>query len=54
MGLDGDQTDAVLDFIEENAGRFYGLSLRLVTQVAELMVADPANWQDDVALVKFR
>lgn len=54
MGLDPDQTEAVLGFIADHRDRFYGLSLRLVAQVAELMVADPANWQDDVALVKFR
>jgi hypothetical protein len=54
LDLDAEQTTEVLDFIADHRDRFYGLSLRLVTQVAELMQADPDNWQEDVALVKFK
>ncbi len=53
-GLTDDQTAEVLDFIADNAARFHGLSLRLVSQIAELMQADPMNWREDVALVKFK
>lgn len=53
-GLTDDETAEVLDFIAENAGRFHTLSLRLVSQVAELMQADPSNWRDDVRSFKMR
>ena len=53
-GLTDDETSEVLDFIAENAGRFHALSLRLVSQVAELMQADPSNWQDDVRSFKMK
>lgn len=53
-GLSDDETSEVLDFIAENAGRFHTLSLRLVSQVAELMQADPLNWRDDVRSFKMK
>ena len=53
-GLTDDETSEVLGFIAENAGRFHTLSLRLVSQVAELMQADPSNWRDDVRSFKMR
>lgn len=53
-GLTDDETSEVLGFIAENAGRFHTLSLRLVSQAAELMQADPSNWRDDVRSFKMR
>lgn len=54
LGLDDEETMEVLDFIAENASRFHTLSLRLVSQIAELMQADPLNWQDDVRSFKMK
>lgn len=54
QGLTEDQAHEVMDFILSNKDRFYGLSLRLVLQVASCLKADPINWQDDVTATKMR
>ncbi len=53
-GLSADETSEVLGFIAEHASQFHTLSLRLVSQVAELMQADPLNWRDDVRSFKMK
>lgn len=53
-GLTEEQSDELLDFITDNQDRFYGLSLRLVGQIAICMRADPSNWQNDVVATKMR
>jgi hypothetical protein len=54
MGLTQDQAVDVMDFITENASRFYGLSLRLAMQIATCILLDEASWQDDVEATKMR
>lgn len=54
MGCTAEQRAEVLDFIEENQTRFYNLSLRLVRQVAQCLLADPEDWKGDVEATKMR
>lgn len=53
-GLTEEQAHEVYDFIVENQGRFYGLSLRLVGQIAICFKADPTTWRDDIEATKCR
>lgn len=53
-GLSEDQADEVMVFILAHVDRFYGLSLRLVHQIAICIKADPENWQEDVRATKMR
>ncbi len=53
-GLDEDQIEELLEYVEENKKRFYHLSLRLVHQIALCRLADPENWRDDIEMTKMR
>ena len=53
-GLDDEQAQEVFEFIVENRSSFYGLSLRLVGQVADAYVSDPDTWKDDIEATKMR
>lgn len=53
-GMTPEQAQEVFDFIVENRERFYGLSLRLVGQIAICFKADPDTWRDDVEATKMR
>ena len=53
-GLTEEQEQELLDFVAENRDRFYNLSLRLVGQIADCMLADPEGWIDDVTATKMR
>ena len=53
-GLDEEQIDELLEYVEENRKRFYHLSLRLVHQIALCRLADPENWRDDIEMTKMR
>jgi hypothetical protein len=53
-GLTQEQAVEVMDFVEENASRFYSLSLRLVHQIGICFLADEENWKDDVLATKMR
>jgi len=53
-GLDEEQEQELLDFVTEHRDRFYNLSLRLVGQIADCMLADPEGWMDDVVATKMR
>lgn len=54
LGLDDEQAEEVFEFIVNNRDRFYGLSLRLVGQVAFCYSRDPDTWRDDVEATKMR
>lgn len=54
MGLTYNQAEEVMDFIIQNANRFYGLSLRLAMQIAQCILLDEDNWQDDVIATKMK
>lgn len=53
-GLDDEAAEEVFEFILQNKNRFYGLSLRLVGQIAFCYQADPDTWKDDVEATKMR
>ena len=53
-GLTEEQGDELLDFVTDNQDKFYGLSLRLVSQIAICMRSDPDNWKNDVEATKMR
>lgn len=52
--LPEEQGDELLDFVTDNQEKFYGLSLRLVGQIALCMRADPDHWKKDVQATKMR
>jgi hypothetical protein len=52
--LDDDQVEEIMDYVRENKGRFYHLSLRLVHQIALCYKADQENWKADVEMTKMR
>jgi hypothetical protein len=54
MGLETEQASMLLDYIDENKKRFYNLSLRLVTSVAQAFLADPERWQDDIEATRMK
>jgi hypothetical protein len=53
-GLSEAEADEVMQFLVDNSDRFYGLSLRLVGQIAECYLEDRENWKDDVIATKMR
>lgn len=53
-GLTEEQATEVMDFVADNADRFYGLSLRLVYQMGICLLADEENWKDDIEATKMR
>lgn len=53
-GLDDIEAMEVFTFIVDNKDRFYGLSLRLVGQIAFCYKSDPETWEDDVEATKMR
>lgn len=53
-GLDETEAQLLMDFIRENAPRFYTLSIRVALQVAACYMMDPDNWEDDVRATKMR
>lgn len=53
-GLDDEQAEEIFEFIVQNKDRFYGLSLRLVGQIAFCYMADPDTWKVDVEATKMR
>ena len=54
LGLDELDALEVYAFIDENRDSFYGLSLRLVSQIAQCFKAEPDMWKDDVVATKMR
>jgi DNA polymerase III delta prime subunit len=54
FGLTAEQSDEVVQFVEDNKERFYNLSLRLCGQIAICMKADPDGWREDVEATKMR
>lgn len=53
-GLDEEEALEIFEFIVENKNRFYGLSLRLVGQIAFCYQVDPETWKTDVEATKMR
>lgn len=53
-GLTPEQAKEIVDYVEQNAPRFYGLSLRLIHQIAICYKEDPRNWKEDVECTKMR
>lgn len=54
MGLTEEEAQEIMDFVIEYQERFYGLSLRLVGQIATCYKADKENWRDDIEATKMR
>lgn len=54
QGLTEEEAHELMNFILENRDNFYGLSLRLVLQVAACYKEDKENWRDDVTATKMR
>lgn len=53
-GLTEEQAMEVFTFVDDNRDRFYGLSLRLLHQMAICFLADEENWKDDIEATKMR
>ncbi len=53
-GLTPEQADEVMQFVVDNASNFYGLSIRLIMQIAYCYLDDPDNWKFDVEATKMR
>ena len=53
-GLDETEAEMLMEFIRENAAKFYTLSLRVALQVVACYMMDHENWQDDVRATKMR
>lgn len=54
QGLTRGQAEEVFSFVEANADRFYGLSIRLLIQAAAARLHDPDHWRDDLSAMKMR
>lgn len=52
--LTADQSNEILNFIDENQKRFYNLSIRLAEQLAVDMKNDPKGWKRDAEATKMR
>ena len=52
-GLDEDEQDTLMEFIETNAGRFRELSLRMVEKCATIFNIDP-DWRKLIKATCFR
>jgi hypothetical protein len=44
--FDQDTEDEIIDFIDINKNALRGMSLRMVTKIADLRAAMPGNWRD--------
>lgn len=53
-GLTEEQAQEVMDFVLENVDNFYGLSIRLMMQIAFCYMDDHENWKFDVEATKMR
>lgn len=53
-GMDAAQATALFDYVEENADRFYNLSLRLIGQIAHQITTEAATWQKDIEATKMK
>ncbi len=53
-GLNLEDAEALLQYVEQNKYRFYNLSLRLVGQIADTMREDPLDWKDEIESVKMK
>jgi hypothetical protein len=53
-GLDEEQAAEVMAFVRKNASNFYGLSIRLLLQIAYCYVDDPEHWKFDIEATKMR
>lgn len=53
-GLTAEEAQEVMDFVIENKDKFYGLSIRLLMQIAFCFTDDKENWKDDVIATKMR
>ncbi len=53
-GLTKEQAAEVMAFVEQNVNNFYGLSIRLLLQIAYCYLDDPANWKFDIEATKMR
>jgi hypothetical protein len=53
-GLTEEQATEVMDYVVKNANRFYGLSIRLLMQIAFCYTDDVAHWQHDIEATKMR
>lgn len=53
-GLDDDEQESLLEYIESNAGRFRELSLRMVEKCATIFNIDQDNWRKLVESTCFR
>lgn len=53
-GLNAEQAQEIMDFVIENVDRFYGLSIRLLMQIAYCYIEDPEFWKFDIEATKMR
>lgn len=53
-GLTEEQAVEVMEFVTTNADKFYGLSIRLLMQIAACYVADAEHWKFDIEATKMR
>lgn len=53
-GLEPDAIEEIMNFVWNNKRRFYGMSLRLIHQIALCRTADSENWKADVEMTKMR
>jgi hypothetical protein len=53
-GLSREGAEEAMAFVEEHAGRFYRLSLRLMLQVGDAMARSPDSWQEEVEATRMR
>ena len=54
LGLNDEQSAEVMAYIEQHAGHFYSLSIRLAIQIAGCVLATPETWREDVAATQLR
>ena len=53
-GLTVEQADEVMEYVHDNASNFYGLSIRLLMQIAYCYKDDVEHWKFDVEATKMR
>ena len=54
LGLNDVDAEDTMEFIRENASRFYTLSIRSALQVAKCRILDPEHWMDDARATLLR
>ncbi len=54
QGLTEEQAEDVMEFVVHNADGFYGLSIRLLMQIAFCYLEEPDFWEQDVRATKMR